>query len=573
VLEDGSARFRVPAYTPISLQPLDAEGKAVQLMRSWFTAMPGEAVSCVGCHEKQNTTPPARQSLAARGPASDIKPWHGPARGFAFRREVQPVLDRHCTRCHDGQPRADGPALCNLADGPIGPVRDNPNRHNQSARFTASYYHLRRLVRTPCKESDMHLLRPWEHHADTTRLVQMLRKGHHDVRLDAEAWDRLITWIDLNAPFHGNWSDLRADEIGELVRNQAERRARMRKLYTGIDETPEDLLLGPVGKAGSSALRGTKPLFHDVAQPPSAVRTSPGPPRSPEQTLPAQPGAAVPRVGSGTGDLLSIPLAAGVHLEMVRIPAGEFLMGQEDGLPDERPVGRVRIEKAFWMGRCEVTNEQFAQFDPGHDSRWENNDFIKFGPGELGWTLARPTQPVVRVPWTQAMAFCRWLSQKTGRPFTLPTEAQWEYACRAGTATPFWYGTVDGDFSRTANLSDRSHQTIETFDYPGRPDVIPPWRPADTRFDDHSRVSAPVGSYQANPWGLCDMHGNVAEWTRSEYRPYPFREAGKEAPGAKRVVRGGSWYDPPERCRAAFRQVYLADQPVYDVGFRVLCEE
>jgi formylglycine-generating enzyme required for sulfatase activity len=103
--------------------------------------------------------------------------------------------------------------------------------------------------------------------------------------------------------------------------------------------------------------------------------------------------------------------------------------------------------------------------------------------------------------------------------------------------------------------------------------VIAPWRPADARFDDHSRVSAPVGSYRPNPWGLFDMHGNVAEWTRSEYRPYPYRDDGRNSPAdGKRVVRGGSWYDRPERCRAAFRQVYRADQPVYDVGFRIICE-
>ena len=110
-----------------------------------------------------------------------------------------------------------------------------------------------------------------------------------------------------------------------------------------------------------------------------------------------------------------------------------------------------------------------------------------------------------------------------------------------------------------ANVSDLSHHTIDTFDYLGRPQVIPPWRPADTRFDDHSRVSAPVGSYRPNPWGLFDMHGNVAEWTRSQYRPYPYQDDDRnDGTAGKRVVRGGSWYDPPNRCRAAFRQARTA---------------
>jgi len=143
-----------------------------------------------------------------------------------------------------------------------------------------------------------------------------------------------------------------------------------------------------------------------------------------------------------------------------------------------------------------------------------------------------------------------------------------------------WYGTCDADFSKFANLSDATHQSIDIFGWPDRARAIPPWRPADARYDDHSRVSAPVGSYRPNSWGLFDMHGNAAEWTLSEYRP---RSGGTQPSpvgdstlaaqaSALRVVRGGSWYDVPIRCRSAFRQVYLASQPVYDVGFRVICE-
>jgi len=559
---DGSAHFRVPAYTPIALQPLDAAGQAVQLMRSWFTAMPGEVVSCVGCHEPQNTAPPPGRTLAARQPPAEIEPWYGPARGFGFRREVQPVLDRHCTGCHDGRPQADGRRLCSFLDGENGPVQSNTNRHNQEARFSPSYYQLRRFVRTPCKESDMHVLNPWEYHAETTRLVQLLRKGHHDVRLEAEAWDRLITWIDLNAPFHGNWAEIRGDEIGDLVRHQSDRRAQMRKRYAGTDGVPEE---APATYAGSKRARQTRSIVPSDEPPARAAR-------GPDAPSPVFRAAMAER-GTQEDDSLAIKLSPEVHLDLVRIPAGEFCMGQEDGCADERPAGRVTIERPFWMGRFEVTNEQFALFDPTHDSRWENNDFIKFGPGELGWTLARPKQPVVRVSWAQAMAFCRWLTRTTGRSFALPTEAQWEYACRAGTTTPLCYGTADDDFSTAANVSDRSHQAIDPFGDANRPHVIAPWRPAETRFNDYSRVSAPVGSYRPNLWGLFDMHGNVAEWTRSEYRPYPFHDADQsDDTGGKRVARGGSWYDPPPRCRAAFRQAYLGDQPVYDVGFRVICE-
>mgnify|MGYP001563564600 CR=1 FL=1 len=111
---DGSTLFRVPAQTPISVQPLDAEGKAVALMRSWMTAMPGETLSCVGCHDRRSSSPPPPYSQALYGPAAEISPWHGPTRGFSFKREVQPVLDRYCVGCHDGSSRDDGRTIPDL---------------------------------------------------------------------------------------------------------------------------------------------------------------------------------------------------------------------------------------------------------------------------------------------------------------------------------------------------------------------------------------------------------------------------------------------------------------------------
>ncbi|MBF0199072.1 MAG: hypothetical protein HQL32_15250, partial [Planctomycetes bacterium] len=102
VEKDGSAIFKVPANTPIALQPLDKEGKAVQLMRTWMTAMPGEVLSCVGCHENPGDAPRPKRSLASQKSPQPLIPWHGPPRGFDFAREVQPVLNKHCVQCHDG---------------------------------------------------------------------------------------------------------------------------------------------------------------------------------------------------------------------------------------------------------------------------------------------------------------------------------------------------------------------------------------------------------------------------------------------------------------------------------------
>jgi formylglycine-generating enzyme required for sulfatase activity len=258
-----------------------------------------------------------------------------------------------------------------------------------------------------------------------------------------------------------------------------------------------------------------------------------------------------------------VDLGNGVKLPLVRVPAGEFVMGDSAGDPDERPLARAKIAEPFWMGRVEVTNEQYGLFDPSHDSRYiseTNKDQTRRGVPVNG-----PRQPVVRVSWLQAMAFCRWLSQKTGQPFTLPTEAQWEYACRAGTASPFWYGDANTDFSSFANLADQALTPLARAD-------SPKWHPKDARFNDQAEVTADVGTYQPNPWGLCDMIGNAAEWTRTTYQPYPYAADGRDgsSDAGKKVVRGGSWYDRPLRARSAFRLSYQPWQGVYNVGFRVV---
>jgi len=126
------------------------------------------------------------------------------------------------------------------------------------------------------------------------------------------------------------------------------------------------------------------------------------------------------------------------------------------------------------------------------------------------------------------MAFCRWLSRRTGMRFTLPTEAQWEYAARAGSGTPLWYGEVRADFSAWANLADCSfalglnngRQVTGGLEHL----VLEGAALAERRFSDGAIVTCEVGRYRPNTWGLFDMHGNAAEWTRSLYRPYPYRE-------------------------------------------------
>jgi formylglycine-generating enzyme required for sulfatase activity len=552
---DGSAMFRVPANTPIAVHPLDAEGKALQRMRSWFTGMPGEVLSCVGCHEKVNSGPPVSATMASRREPSEITPWHGPVRGFSFAREVQPVLDTYCLKCHDGKPdRPDLRGTERLTDW----KSVTPGQGGRlGGQFSVSYAALQKHVRRPGIESDYHLLEPMEFHADTTELVQMLKSGHHGVQLDEESWDRLVTWIDLNAPFHGYWHEI----DGEKAKTLAARQVELGERYGGTTENAEIIPELPLPQLGPVA--DSRP-----AEP------SPASPESANWPFAEQAPARQQEAGRATlagAHTKTVDLGGGAQLSLVLVPAGEFVMADGTGR-----AALVPIDEPFWMSRCEITNEQFALFDPNHDSRVETKHAYQFGVH--GFPVNEPLQPVVRVTWRQANAFCAWLSAQTGAPCSLPTEAQWEYACRAGADTPFHYGGQDADFSAFANLADAKLREFADNPY----HVYKPltnatpyddWIPKDTRFNDGALVSAPVGRYQPNAWGLHDMHGNVWEWTRTVLQVYPYREDdGRNAPDAegKRVVRGGSWYDRPKRALAGFRLAYEPWQPVFNVGFRVV---
>ncbi len=511
---DGSALFYVPANLPISYQPLDEEGKAIQLMRSWSTAMPGENVSCVGCHQQQNTGPPVKSTVALGKTPSKIVPWYGPVRGFSFKREVEPVVDRYCADCHSEE----SVEIAGRAAAP--PIRD-------------AYMFLRRLVRTPTMEPDMHMCEPYEYHADTTELVRMLKTGHYGVKLDAEAWDRIVTWIDLNTPRHGSWTE----NVGRArMKDVAQRRRDLMQRYAGIngvDENPDELIAADAPPKVEPPLAGELPSDEQSGR----VKIL---------------DVSVPRVEPAVRivDLAGLPGEKGNRLELVRIPAGKY-----------RSAGAtIEIEKPFWMARDEISNRQFAAFDPAHDSRLEPTGFLHFDPVKRGSPLNGPDQPVAKVSWNAAVAYCDWLSRKTGLDFELPTQEQWEWACRAGSEEPFWYGGHDADFAAYANLADKH------FHAGGRSGAFL-WRPGILDQDDGHRVSAPVGSYEPNPWGLRDMHGNVAEWTASEFRP------DAAAAATKRVVCGGSWSDRPKWAGADDRWGYLEYQKVYNVGFRVMLRD
>jgi formylglycine-generating enzyme required for sulfatase activity len=547
---DGSAVFRVPANTPLAVLPLDANGQALQLMRSWFTAMPGEMLSCVGCHERQSDSPPSAMDVAAaRRAPSEIEPWYGPVRGMSFPREVQPVLDRYCVGCHDGQT----PGRPNFTAQPASQPESKRVRG-----FTPSYLALHPYVRRPGPESDYHMLAPCEYRANTSELVQMLRKGHHAVKLDAEAWDRLLTWIDLNVPDKGTWGE----DIGRAVGKSAEGRKQILKLYAGVSDDPEAIVQAPAA---------------------AQVRFLCPPAETPlDRTAPLVPGwpfdaaeAKRRQAAAGAAVTRTVTLPGGQAMELVLIPAGEYVMGDPAGQADCLPCNRVRIDKPFWIGRTEITNKQYSAFDPAHDSRYIDQQWKDHTTP--GYPANKPDQPVIRISWDEAQAFCRWLSRQAGQDFSLPTEAQWEYAARAGSATALPTGDRDADFSKYANLADASIALLAVQGINPQPRKNAPitmdFTPREGRFNDGQRIVCEVGKYQPNAWGLLDMHGNVAEWTRTEYRPYPYKTDGRDGDDAagERVIRGGSWADRPFRATSAFRLSYPKWQKVHIVGFRVTC--
>lgn len=559
---DGSAIFRVPANTPIAVQPLDGEGKAMQLMRSWFTAMPGEALSCVGCHEAPADSAMQPRAAAKREPR-DLVPWRGPARGFSFVREVQPVLDRLCVSCHDGRPACPDLRSASAAGStrawPFG-YASRLHKSMKSAkwqpRFSPAYDALVRRIRRVSIEDDVSLLLPGEYHADTSPLIQMLQKGHQGVRLDAEAWDRLVTWIDLNAPYHGTWGEV----FSPIPGNAHKRRMALQAQYGGPRDDPEAV---PDLPGLDRTPRTPAPMLR-----PSPVAVSKWPFVAWEATR-RQQAAAV------RGVTASVDLGAGVKLQLTRIPAGRFVMGDAAGEPDEWPPHAATVEQPFWMGVHEITNRQYRRFDSDHDCRY----YVRRYPKEdsQGMPLNGPAQPAVRVSWDRATAFCRWLSRRTGLTFELPTETQWEWACRAGAATPLAYGTTETDFGPWANVGDRTfsrgphrggRQTTGGLPH----HLLEGAALCDARFDDQTMVTAAVGSYRPNAWGLFDMHGNAAEWTRTRYGPYVVGSDPVVADvDARMVVRGGSFFDHPKRCRSAFRLAYPPWRRVFNVGFRVVC--
>ncbi len=254
-----------------------------------------------------------------------------------------------------------------------------------------------------------------------------------------------------------------------------------------------------------------------------------------------------------------------IGMKMVLIPSGRFMMGspasEKGRKDDEGPVHEVTLSKPFFLGVYEVTRGQFRSFvdDTSYKTEAEKNG--KGGVGvdratgkagvnpnfnwrDMGWDQT-DDQPVINVSWNDAAAFCAWLSRKEGKTYRLPTEAEWEYACRAGSEQAFSFGADPGLIGQFA------------------------WNKENAGLHTH-----PVGRLKPNPWGLYDMHGNVWEWCADYYQPYqaaPQTDPEGPATGAERIVRGGSWGYAAEVCRAANRYKEPAGNCNWNFGFRAAC--
>jgi formylglycine-generating enzyme required for sulfatase activity len=282
-----------------------------------------------------------------------------------------------------------------------------------------------------------------------------------------------------------------------------------------------------------------------------------------------------------------------IGMKLVQLPAGEFDMGASDSdelaSKDEGPRHRVRIRRPFMMGIHEVTVGQFRAFVDATNyvtaaERGKSSGFISetrtfqydqqgFNWKNLGWKQT-DDHPVLNVNWFDAVAFCEWLSKTEGRKYRLPTEAEWEYACRAGTESRFITGESIDQLQAIANLQDESlyalrprFSTSETTSFFSKP----------VSWDDTYPFSAPVGSFRPNAFGLYDMLGNAAEWCSDWYSEDYYHKSAAADPmgpfdGKGRIVRGGAFLHRPMCCRVTWRIGGTPTYHNYIIGFRVVAD-
>lgn len=553
VEEDGSAIFKVPANTPISIQPLDKDGAAIQWMRSWFTGMPGEVVSCVGCHEDQNKIVIPKRVIASQKAPLKLEQPKGGVRSFTFDLEVQPILDRACIACHTGE----------------GKAFDLRGGKKDKRGYGTAYLNLHPYVHRQGPEADIVVLQPYEYHANTSELIRLLKTGHYNVTLTDEEWRTLYNWIDYNAPDKGYFDASKYDGFPYKGFDQIERRKELTDKYAcgaGVDWKKEIADYASYLKSKGEITPVMPPKSAPVKEKNIKVKGWPFDGESIKAMLAKE-----------TETRKTVELAPGLTMTFVRIPAGEFVMGSYRGAKDNAPTMKAKIDKSFWMAEVEVTNAQYNVIFPEHDSRYVDQHWKDHT--RPGYDANLPEQPVIRVSYEDAMAYCKKLSEKTGLSITLPTEAQWEWACRAGSDNDFWFGDLNSNFGPYENLADQQLNKMAVSGIDPQPMAKTSFwysyysfLPKEESVDDGHMIQTDSKTYTPNPFGLYSMHGNIAEWTKSDYISYPYSGKVKTSSEYK-VVRGGSYIERPKFATSYARKAYYPWQRVHNVGFRVIIED
>lgn len=256
------------------------------------------------------------------------------------------------------------------------------------------------------------------------------------------------------------------------------------------------------------------------------------------------------------------PLENSLGMQLVQVPAGAFRMGSEDN-DDEKPIHDVAIAKPLWVAICETSNANYRAFAEA-TGRGEPGLAVESKKKVTPWRnrmYSADEQPVVCVTWHDGAAFCNWLSQKDGATYRLPTEAEWEYAARAGTQTKFYWGDEPADRDKAYFAEAWPEETKEAED----------WQ--ETSWGLYTTV--PVGCDEKNPHGLCHIAGNVWEWTADWYGPYA-AEAQTDptgpAEGSQKVTRGGSRFHHSRVATASVRRPMPPGSCCRNRGFRIVRE-
>jgi formylglycine-generating enzyme required for sulfatase activity len=275
------------------------------------------------------------------------------------------------------------------------------------------------------------------------------------------------------------------------------------------------------------------------------------------------------------------PRVNSLGARFVLVPAGSFIAGSpvtEKERSANEQQHQVKITKPFWLGATHVTVGQFTTFtkESGYRTVAETQGWAYGGwnEKEKGWNKLTDgswknpgfpqtnEHPVVCVTWHDAKAFCAWLSAKEGRTYRLPTEAEWEYACRAGASTAYPWSDNPDDGKGWANCSDQTSASAFTL------------FPAFTWSDGFLHTS-PVARFRPNAWGLHDMIGNALQWCEDWFADYPagsVEDPQGPVEGRERILRGGSFIYGPRHCRCAFRGRNSPDFQNFYVGFRLVLE-